>query len=189
MASVLQVTDECVRRTRPPAIPAAGSEPTPTRSPVPRCRGTGRGSPGLAAMCPLTSALLVWFVPRLLQVSVLSSGKWGQITPSLAELPRQQRVSVPPRRGSVHTCLHTRTHTCRARCPSAHARVLGVGPAGRPHPGLRRCQSGSQNNLSRWNHTALYLWARLSWIRAINPGAASAKWALLPEDQKCPGRG
>lgn len=40
-------------------------------------RGTGRGTPGLAAMCPSTLALLVWFVPRLLQVSVLSSGKWG----------------------------------------------------------------------------------------------------------------
>lgn len=96
-----------------------------TRSPVPKCRGTGRGTPGLAAMCPLTLTLLVWFVPRLLQVSVLSSGKWGWIIPPPLQscLPNRESPSCPGERACTRVCAHTHTHTPAE--PAAHLPTPG----------------------------------------------------------------
>lgn len=61
---------------------------------------------------------------------------------------------------------------------------MRVGPAG--PQASRLCQSHPRTICNVETPVSLYLWARLSWFWAINPNGASAMWALVLEDQKCP---
>lgn len=61
---------------------------------------------------------------------------------------------------------------------------MRVGPAG--PQAFRLCQSHPRTICNVETPVSLYLWARLSWFWAINPNGASAMWALVLEDQKCP---
>lgn len=141
---------------------------------VHRARGA-HPSPG----CPLSLGLglVEVFVLRLPCLSSL--WKMGANHPTTA--------SEPPSHPGKPACVRARTCAREAAGPWRPGWVAreGVSQASRPRP-LPRARRISEQFVMTKHHISLYLWARLSWFRAVNPGAASAKWARLLEDQECP---
>ena len=148
---------------------ASGLEPTPARSPIPK---------GASCLLPLDLGFAgaVCPCPALNLFSHLKSG--GQ----QACCARLSPTTQPPGWGGIAA----RTHL-QGLGPQARSQLPPPGwPAGRPDPGLCPLpKQTSEQFVMMKHHISLYLWARISWFRAINPGAASAEWAALLEDQKC----
>lgn len=174
--SVPRVTD----RTVTDAVAASGIYRQQDWSPCPlgpRARGQG------GAGCPPPP------VVGLGDVSVLT-------LPCLRSLVRERGpgVSLRPRprptreKQSARALAHTHRHAQHAQLPGggAPARWRG-GPAERPSPGL--CQEPDQisEQFVMTRHDSLYLWARLSRLRAADPKAERARARLL-EDQEGPCR-
>lgn len=81
--------------------------------------------------------------------------------------------------------LHPAGGLYAQQLPATHRTLsVRVGPAG--PQASRLCQSHPRTICNVETPVSLYLWAKLSWFWAINPNGASAMWALVLEDQKCP---
>lgn len=81
--------------------------------------------------------------------------------------------------------FHPAGGLCTQPSPGTHRTLsMRVGPTG--PQASRLCQSHPRTICNVETPVSLYLWARLSWFWAINPNGASAMWALVLEDQKCP---